>query len=359
MNQLQKTSADLIGRTRNLALMSEEDIRRFAAEAARDRNADDLWWLTEAHLTLHGSAGSRVSRLTLQNYRRYVRELIEAWSGEALLRPSRNAGVLLIRELEAVSKPATVRVKLAAARALYAALRWSGATTADPFSDAKPGRDLTPAWEKRQAYSLHEVEWLTRVAEGYTLYIVLLGAHAGLRVSEMTALTWEDVDLSEGKLVVKNGKGGKRGAVYLSQTILEALERKKVARKGINSIPEKSLSRKQKADKVVSVADVVSNIGYSDVLVTPEAKAFINKQGLGTATSQALEIANATFHRIRAGLLHVVEGDIEGERYLQLKLKVAMDRGSAREAYHVFHARLDEVLPVEKSILFSVDYIRV
>ena len=41
----------------------------------------------------------------------------------------------------------------------------------------------------------------------------------------MTALTWEDVDLSEGKLVVKNGKGGKRGTVYLSQTILEVLER--------------------------------------------------------------------------------------------------------------------------------------
>ena len=68
MNQLQKTLADLIGRTRNLALMSEEDVRRFAAEAARDRNADDLWWLTEAHLTLHGSVGSRVSRLTLQSY---------------------------------------------------------------------------------------------------------------------------------------------------------------------------------------------------------------------------------------------------------------------------------------------------
>jgi integrase/recombinase XerC len=225
MIELQKTSSDLLQRTRNLALMSEEDVRRFAAEAARDRNADDLWWLTEAHLTLHGSAGSRVSVLTLQSYGRYVRELVEAWSGETLLRPSRNAGVLWVRELEAKFKPATVRVKLAAARALYAALRWSGATTADPFSDAKPGKDLTPAWEKREAYSLHEVQWLTKVAEGYTLYIVLLGAHAGLRVSEMTALKWEDINLSEGKLIVKNGKGGKKGTVYLSQTITQELER--------------------------------------------------------------------------------------------------------------------------------------
>ena len=176
---------------------------RFAAEAARDRDLEALWQLTEAHLTLHGSAGSRVSGNTLTSYRRYVFQLIDTWSGEALLRPSRNAGVLWVRELEAELKPATVRVKLAAARALYAALRWSGATTLDPFADVKPGRDLTPAWEKRQAYTLNEIEWLTRVAEGYTLSIVLLGAHAGLRVSEMTSLRWEDIRLSEKKLTVR------------------------------------------------------------------------------------------------------------------------------------------------------------
>jgi hypothetical protein len=35
--------------------MSEEDVRRLAVEAARDRNADDLWWLTEAHLEALGA----------------------------------------------------------------------------------------------------------------------------------------------------------------------------------------------------------------------------------------------------------------------------------------------------------------
>ena len=174
MSDLAKVNTNLMSRTRDLALLSEEDLHRFAAEAARDRDLEALWQLTEAHLTLHGSAGSRVSSNTLTSYRRYVFQLLNTWSGEALLRPSRNAGVLWVRELEAEFKPATVRVKLAAARALYAALRWSGATTFDPFADVKPGRDLTPAWEKRQAYTLNEIEWLTRVAEGYTLYIVLL-----------------------------------------------------------------------------------------------------------------------------------------------------------------------------------------
>ncbi len=224
MSDLAKVNTNLMARTRDLALLSEEDLHRFAAEAARDRDLEALWQLTEAHLTLHGSAGSRVSSNTLTSYRRYVFHLIDTWSGEALLRPSRNAGVLWVRELEAAFKPATVRVKLAAARALYAALRWSGATTFDPFADVKPGRDLTPAWEKRQAYTLNEIEWLTRVAEGYTLSIVLLGAHAGLRVSEMTSLRWEDIRLSEKKLTVKKGKGGKQGTMFLSQTLVEALE---------------------------------------------------------------------------------------------------------------------------------------
>src|SRR5690606_40986826 len=63
--------------------------------------------------------------------------------GENLLRPSRDAGVVYLRRLEAGLKPdgtpaprppspATLQVKLAAARTLYRALRWAGATEARP-----------------------------------------------------------------------------------------------------------------------------------------------------------------------------------------------------------------------------------
>ena len=198
--------SSLVERTRDLATMSEDELRRFAVEAARDRDAAGLWALTEARLTLHGSSGSRVSGHTLLAYRRALTVLLEDWSGENLLRPGRNAGVFWVRNLEA-RKPvksknatmssATVRVYLAGAKALYAALRWSGASEAAPFTDVKVAVDKTPAWEKRDAYTATEVHWLERVSEGSTLYIVLLGAHAGLRVSEMTALKWQDVNLSE------------------------------------------------------------------------------------------------------------------------------------------------------------------
>ncbi len=109
-------SLSLLERTRDLATMSEPELRRLAAEAARDRDAEALWALTEAHLTLHGSAGSRVSLHTLTAYRRGLNDLLGAWQGENLLRPRRNAGVVYVRELEGRLKPASVGVKLAVPR---------------------------------------------------------------------------------------------------------------------------------------------------------------------------------------------------------------------------------------------------
>ena len=53
---------------------------------------------------------------------------------------------------------------------------------------------------------------------------MLLGAHAGLRVSEMTALKWEDIDLGSATLKVVAGKGGKTARVNLLSTLVEALE---------------------------------------------------------------------------------------------------------------------------------------
>ena len=240
MSLLPVSPSSLLERTRNLAVLSEDDLRRFAAQACRDRDVEALWALLEAHLTLHGSSGSRVSLHTLAAYKRGLKDLLQAWQGENLLRPGKNAGVLYVRELEGRLKPASVGVKLAAAKAFYAALRWSGASDTAPFADVKAAVDKTPAWEKREAYSATDVHWLIRVSDGYTLYIVLLGAHAGLRVSEMTRLKWEDVDLAEGTLKVVSGKGGKTASVNLSSTLVQELGRIPLDRRTGYLLPSRS-----------------------------------------------------------------------------------------------------------------------
>lgn len=66
----------LLERARDLATLSKEELRRLAAKAARDRDAEALWALLETHLTLHGSAGSRVSLHTLAAYRRGLNDLL-------------------------------------------------------------------------------------------------------------------------------------------------------------------------------------------------------------------------------------------------------------------------------------------
>ncbi|MBS3934450.1 MAG: site-specific integrase [Truepera sp.] len=217
-------SHDQVGRARHLASLSTADLRRLAVRAAAERDFETLWQLTEAHLTLHGESGALVSINTYKAYRRGVKDLLTAWQGENLLRPSRDAAAVWLRTMERRGrKPATVRVKIAAGKALYKALRWAGATEAEPFADAKAAKDKTAPWERQGAYSQLEITRLLAVADPVTKLLILLGAHAGLRVSEMLALRWSEVDLVNRKLVVQHGKGGKKRTVNLSRTLTETL----------------------------------------------------------------------------------------------------------------------------------------
>jgi len=161
---------------------------------------------------------------TLRAYRCGVLDLVAAWPGENLLHPSRRAATRWVRALEdAGKKPATVQLKLAAARALYAALRWAGATDAAPFAGVRAAPEKTPPWDRRKPYPPADVERLLAAATGEDRALVLLGAHAGLRVSEALALRHADVRLSDGELDVRDGKGGKARTVPVSESLATAL----------------------------------------------------------------------------------------------------------------------------------------
>jgi Phage integrase, N-terminal SAM-like domain len=139
-----RSSLDLVSRARAWTELDDAELKREAARAANERDLETLWSLTEAFMVAHGPSGANVSNETLKTYKRGGADLLEAWQGKNLLRPRRDSGVMYVRGLEAKGRSSsTVGVKLAAAQALYKALRWSGATTAVPFIDAKPARDLT------------------------------------------------------------------------------------------------------------------------------------------------------------------------------------------------------------------------
>ena len=240
---LQLYQGDPTERATRLARTSQEDLRREAVAACQNRDSNKLWALTDAYLTLHGGKGSKVSERTRENYRRGVLDLLSDWEHENFIRPSRDAGVVWVRGLEQkpvvhqhtgepklepdggvkTLSPATVQVKLAAARTFYKALRWAGATQATPFADVKVAKDPVAPWEKRGAYSVEDIEKLLEVAEDADEVLILLGAHAGLRIAEISALRWNDVDWGAGELIVRKGKGGKTGRVALTKRLKQAL----------------------------------------------------------------------------------------------------------------------------------------
>jgi integrase/recombinase XerC len=228
-------STDPLERAKVWAQLPPDDRRRRAMAACQHHDVPTLLLIAEAWTTLHGTAGATVSPLTRKRYHQATQALLAHWSQENLLRPARDAGVLWLRHLEVAGQrdaeglpvgltPSSVRVHLAAARAFYKALRWTGATEADPFSGARPARDPTPAWDKREPYTPEEIAALLDGSDGETRVLLLLGAHGGLRVAECLALRWAEVALPQRQLTVLKGKGGRRRRVPLSQTLIRALD---------------------------------------------------------------------------------------------------------------------------------------
>lgn len=178
---------DLLSGARRWADLEAGERGRRAVVAAQSYDATELWSLTEAHTFLYGASGAAISPRTARAYREGItRFLTHAQLRTVnLLRPGRDAGAVYVRSLETEGlKPASVRVHLAAARALFRALRWAGVTEADPFADSKPAKDKVAPWDKRSPYSEDEVAALLAHASLRDRVLILLCAHGGLRISE-------------------------------------------------------------------------------------------------------------------------------------------------------------------------------
>jgi integrase len=217
--EIQRYGGTIQDRSRAWTTLEGGELRRRAVEAARDRDLETLWAITEAHLGLLGQPSVH----TLRAYKTGLGVTLEALSGENVLRPAKNWGLRFIRELEVDLKASSVRSRLASARALFAALRWAGASEAEPFNDVRVKPDLEAADEKRQPYPLESVDTLLEVASPRDRVLVLLGAHAGLRVGEACALEWTDVMIDAQAIKVRNGKGGKPRTVSISARLAQAL----------------------------------------------------------------------------------------------------------------------------------------
>ena len=207
--------------------MNKSDRRRVAMRAAREKDRGTLWSLTEAWLRTFSTAGATIATKTVANHHLGVRRLLEAWAQEDLLKPDPDAARFYIRWMERDGlKPGTIQTRIAAARHLYAALRWARATMIDPFADCHVPHDPTPPWDKRLPYDDDEIAALLQATADapFDHALILLDAHAGLRAGECVALRWPDVNLAGRDLTIRQGKGGKARTVTMSASLKQTLQ---------------------------------------------------------------------------------------------------------------------------------------
>ncbi len=215
------------------ANMRDGERKRHAMAAATNRDTDTLLSLAESWLLLHGRREGQTRPLTVAAYRQGIRALLAAWSATPLLTATSNDAALWLRRhtgrpdketgVVRQAKASTLVRYRTAGRVLYSALRWAGATTVDPFADARVASDPTPADERRKPYDPDAVERLIAQATAEDRVLLLLAAHAGLRVQEALDLTWPDINLDSGQLTIVAGKGGKRRTVAMSASLVVAL----------------------------------------------------------------------------------------------------------------------------------------
>lgn len=233
-----------INRSLSWSNLTDAELRRRAMAAASTRDQDELWSLLEAYVVLHGRPGARTRANTLVAYRYSLGKLLGTWQGVNLLRPQRDAALQLPQLLHhAGLGPRSIELVITTGRQLYKALRWADASTAAPFDNVKAPRDPTPPEDKRRPYSSVAVQRLIAAAEPVDRCLVLLGAHGGLRVSEIVELRWSDLRLEEGRLRIRDGKGGKAGDVRLSQTLVNALRELRAMAKSDHVMPYRTPER--------------------------------------------------------------------------------------------------------------------
>ena len=118
---------------------------------------------------------------------------------------------------------ATVQRKLTSTRQFFEMLKYHQIIEFNPFEGVK-GRKQVKAINKIRHYTKEEASELLEYSSGDLKTVILLGAHAGLRISEMLVLHMTDVDFFGGFLTIRDSKSGQPRRVKLTEQLKEHLE---------------------------------------------------------------------------------------------------------------------------------------
>ena len=199
--------------------------------ASKEGSPDLSWSRSVDRFATHLDQSER-SRLTVAGYRSEL-EAFRAWYQETIKEEPTAASItasdllewkrtLMGREL----KPASINRKLSAARSFLAWAERSGLIAAMPQTPRQQRHTpLEVKWlDRREQLALVRV--VERAGNVRDLALVHVLIHTGLRASELVALAWKDLEISDrkGSLTVRMGKGAKWRQIPLNATARESFK---------------------------------------------------------------------------------------------------------------------------------------
>src|SRR5579883_307270 len=171
----------------------------------------------------------RYSPSTLHKYRDELKSLRDYMQSQALThwRDLRGEQVqtLIASEHRRGLTPSTLRAKLSAWRSFFKFLARRGEVGVNPANGVrspKARRKLPQVLDVDQVAALVEIEGDEPETVRDRALMELLYS-SGLRVSELCAVRWRDLDLNDGMLRVVSGKGGKTRIVPVGSRAIAAL----------------------------------------------------------------------------------------------------------------------------------------
>lgn len=91
----------------------------------------------------------------------------------------------------------------------------------NPVKEVKPYKVEN---RRERILSLEEIERLLACSNGHTRNIILVALNTGMRLREILGMKWEDVNLLQGHITLRNTKNGKGRTVAMSEEVGEVLK---------------------------------------------------------------------------------------------------------------------------------------
>lgn len=166
--------------------------------------------------------GRRMS--TLEAYELFLARFLRTVGKPVTQITVKDVRLFLIREGDRGNKPATLASKIAKLRSFFRWLHRERLVREDPMEliDAPHVPEPPPKF-----LSYDEIEAVREAAVGHPVREVIVEVlySSGMRVSELVALDWRDINLVLKQAAVRDGKGGKSRVVPLSTRAARLLQR--------------------------------------------------------------------------------------------------------------------------------------